>query len=191
MEFYILILGVIGVICLVVAKFIPKKNTGVLTDEEENELSVYNEYGESKDDYTILDSRQITSLPSKEEEESWIKEVENRYNPEDDNDLEQEEEWVDENFTPKKSWGIKYRLDWKKGVESRDFAKTTCCSDGKGNIIKPFCKTIYDSKINYKRSEIEKMSFDLGYSVFDNVGNSVDEEGFGNCCCRWRDIISN
>jgi hypothetical protein len=65
-----------------------------------------------------------TILPSKEEEESWIKEVENRYNPEDDNDLEQEEEWVDENFTPKKSWGIKYRLDWKKGVESRDFTKT-------------------------------------------------------------------
>ncbi len=187
MEMYILILGVIGVVCLIVVKFLPQKNTSLLTDEEENELSIYNEYGESKDDYTIVESRQITSLPSIEDEERWIKEVI-------DNEIEEEEdeeEWIDENFTLKKSWGIKYRLDWKKGVEIRDFTKTSCCNDENGKMKNPLCKTIFESKLNYKRSEIEKMSLELGYSVFDNVGNVVNEDGSGICSCRWRSIRSN
>lgn len=187
MEMYILILGVIGVVCLIVAKFLPSKNSSVLTDKEENELSVYNEYGKSKDDYSILESRQITSLPSKEDEERWIKEVI-------DNEIEEEEdeeEWIDENFTLKKSWGIKYRLDWKKDVEVRDFTKTECCKSKNEDVKIPFCRTLYESKLNYKRSEIESMSLKLGYSVFDNVGNAVNEVGSGNCSCRWRSIRSN
>lgn len=193
MEFYILISGVFGISCLIIAKFLPKKkNDNTLTDKEENVLSVFKDYGESKDDYIIVSSREVTSTPTAEDEERWIKE-DKYYNS---NGLEEEEEedeelWKDENLDRSKSTGIKNRLDWKKNVEVRDFNKTTCCNDDKGNMIKPLCKKLYESKINYKRSEIEKMSFDLGYSVYDNVGNAINKEGGCGCSCRWRSIISN
>ncbi len=175
-----------------------KKEEKNLTIEEEKVLSVFKEYGESKKDYIIVESREIDGLPSLEDEERRIKEVEEKYNntnvldedeeEEGDND---EEDWVDENIDYKKSWGIKYRLDWKKDVKVKDFNKTTCCNDENGNMIKPLCKKLYESKLNYKRSEIEKMSLELGYSVFDNVGNVINEEGDCGCNCRWRSITSN
>lgn len=170
-----------------------KKEEKNLTIEEEKVLSVFKEYGESKKDYIIVESRGINELPSLEDEERWIKDAESKYNNNGlkEEEVNDEEEWIDENIDYKKSVGIKYRLDWKKDVEVRDFNKTTCCNDEKGNMIKPLCKKLYESKINYKRSEIEKMSLDLGYSVFDNVGNAVDEEGGCGCNCRWRSITSN
>jgi hypothetical protein len=197
----VVILFVIGFIFIIVGLFNKKKKDNNLTAEEENVLSVFKEYGESKDGYTIIESREIDELPSLEDEERWIKDAESKYN--NNNGLEEEEEeeedyedadeemWEDENFTYNKPMGIKYRLDWKKNVEVKDFTKTKCCNDENGNMIKPLCKTLYESKLNYKRSEIESMSLELGYTVFDNVGNAVDEEGGCSCSCRWRSIKSN
>ena len=199
-DVIVVILLVIGFIYIIVGLFNKKKKDNNLTTEEENVLSVFKEYGESKDDYIIVDSREINELPSIEDEERWIKDAESKYN---NNGLEEEEEeeeeeededeemWEDENFTYNKPMGIKYRLDWKKNVEVRDFTKTKCCNDENGNMIKPLCKTLYESKLNYKRSEIESMSLELGYTVFDNIGNAVDEEGGCSCSCRWRSIKSN
>jgi hypothetical protein len=204
-DVIVVILFVIGFIYIIVGLFNKKKKDKNLTAEEENVLSVFKEYGESKDDYTIIESREIDKLPSLEDEERWIKDAESKYNnnnnglEEDDEEEEEEEEeddddeeqWEDENLDRSKSWGVKNRLDWKKNVEVRDFTKTKCCNDENGNMIKPLCKTLYESKLNYKRSEIETMSLELGYSVFDNVGNTVDKEGNCNCSCRWRSIVSN
>jgi hypothetical protein len=194
----VLIFGLISIVSILIKeKFKRKEN--LLSDEEEKVLSVFKEYGESKKDYTILESREIDGLPSLEDEERWIKEVEEKYNntnvldegEEEEEEEEDEEMWEDENFTYNKPMGIKYRLDWKKNVEVKDFTKTKCCNDENGNMIKPLCKTLYESKLNYKRSEIESMSLELGYTVFDNVGNAVDEEGGCSCSCRWRSIKSN
>jgi hypothetical protein len=201
-DVILILLFVIGFIFIIVGLFNKKKKDNNLTAEEENVLSVFKEYGESKDGYTIIESREIDELPSLEDEERWIKDAESKYNnnglEEDDDEDEEvdeeeddEEQWEDENFTYNKSWGVKYRLDWKKNIEVRDFTKTKCCNDENGNMIKPLCKTLYESKLNYKRSEIESMSLELGYTVFDNVGNAVDEEGGCNCSCRWRSIKSN
>ena len=202
-DVIVVILFVIGFIYIIVGLLNKKKKDKNLTAEEENVLSVFKEYVESKDDYTIIESREIDELPSLEDEERWIKDAESKYNnnglkeeeeeeEEEEEDYEDDEEmWEDENFTYNKPMGIKYRLDWKKNVEVKDFTKTKCCNDENGNMIKPLCKTLYESKLNYKRSEIESMSLELGYTVFDNVGNAVDEEGGCSCSCRWRSIKSN
>ncbi len=72
-------------------KLFGKKNEEKnLTIEEEKVLSVFKEYGESKKDYIIVESREIDGLPSLEDEERWIKEAEEKYN--NTNVLEKEEE---------------------------------------------------------------------------------------------------
>jgi hypothetical protein len=66
-----------------------KKEVENLTIEEEKVLSIFKEYGESKDDYTIIESREIDELPSLEDEERWIKDAESKFN---NNGLEEDNE---------------------------------------------------------------------------------------------------
>ena len=69
---------ILSLVCFLVVFLLPKKeiiddniiksNNTKLSDEEENVLSIFEEYGESKDKYIIVDSREVTSLPTEEDE---------------------------------------------------------------------------------------------------------------------------
>jgi hypothetical protein len=81
---------ILSLVCFLVVFLLPKKeiigdniiksNNTKLSDEEENVLSIFEEYGESKDKYIIVDSREVTSLPTEEDEARWIREAEEKYN---------------------------------------------------------------------------------------------------------------
>jgi hypothetical protein len=80
---------ILSLVCFFIVWLLPKKeiidnniiksNNIKLSDEEENVLSIFEEYGESKDGYIIVDSREVTSLPTEEDELRWIKEAEKKY----------------------------------------------------------------------------------------------------------------
>jgi hypothetical protein len=80
---------ILSLVCFLVVLLLPKKeiigdniiksNNTKLSDEEENILSIFSEYGESKDEYIIVNSREVTSLPTEDDELRWIKEAEKKY----------------------------------------------------------------------------------------------------------------
>lgn len=82
------------------------------------------------------------------------------------------------------SFVVRYEIAWKDEIEpqNRDFDKTECCNEVK------FCKAIMDKNKVFSRSDIEKMTARLGYSVFDNIGGAVNDKGEPICSCKWKSV---
>ncbi len=83
------------------------------------------------------------------------------------------------------SFVVRYEMVWKEDVlqEDRDFNKTTCCNES------GFCRILMEMNKVYTRTDIEQITARLGYSVFDNIGGSTNEEGFPICCCTWKSVV--
>jgi hypothetical protein len=63
--------------------------------------------------------------------------------------------------------------------ENPSFRNFKCCD------THPLCEAIHSSKKMFTRSEIETISVQLGYSVWDSIG------GNESCQCKWKSFIVN
>jgi hypothetical protein len=91
----------------------------------------------------------------------------------------------------KTSFVVRYQLVFKdpsdKSFENKPCYKSKF-SDGSENDCS-LCRKLIDLDRLYSRSDIESISRRLGYSVFDRVGASVDEDGNPNCACKWESSV--
>lgn len=76
--------------------------------------------------------------------------------------------------TEKVTVQVKYEYAWKDNIPESE-------RDTPENPSREFCKMLMDLKRVYTRSEIEVMSQELGYSVFDRCGG----EG---CRHQWKRV---
>jgi len=91
-------------------------------------------------------------------------------------ELPNSNENIDSNITT--NYSIRYYLDLKNSSNEGNIFKSPCC-DSRPCLEKLNCKNYYESNCFLKRADIEKLSLEFGYSVFDNPG------GTENCKCFW------
>jgi len=102
------------------------------------------------------------------------------------------------NTKSKISFKIGYEIAFKGeeyGLDSNDTAfKNKPCynskmSDGSEGGNCRLCAKFLELNKVYSRAEIEQITAKVGYSVFDNIGGTVDENGFPNCACYWKPVV--
>jgi hypothetical protein len=79
------------------------------------------------------------------------------------------------------SYFVRFTIEWKTEIElsNRNFESTTCCNK------EGLCSQLMTLERLYTRADIEKISAQVGYSVYDNIGGVLNDEGQPICCCRW------
>jgi hypothetical protein len=102
------------------------------------------------------------------------------------------------NANTKTSFIVRYEIAFKGeeyGLDSNDtaFENKPCynskMSDGSEGGNCQLCAKFIELNKLYSRAEIEQITAKLGYSVFDNIGGTVDENGFPNCACFWKPAV--
>lgn len=91
---------------------------------------------------------------------------------------------------------VMYQLVLKdKSVDNRTGFKdcsnlreqTNCNSNLETDCV--LCKKLVELNKYYTRKDIESMTQKFGYSVFDNPGGAVDNEGNPICQYKWENVI--
>ena len=80
----------------------------------------------------------------------------------------------------KTTYIMKYCIDWKSTLLDKNFENLACCGKNKNPDETGLCNRLMELNRYYTRAEIETISLRLGYSVFDNIGNTE------KCCCYWK-----
>lgn len=99
------------------------------------------------------------------------------------------------NNSTKISFMVRYHIAFKRKKEAsiytrdREFKNMPCYNsklyDGEEGNCR-ICSKLMELDKLYTRAEIEQLTEKLGYSVFDNIGGTADENGFPNCACCWQ-----
>lgn len=91
---------------------------------------------------------------------------------------------------------VKYQLVLKDKSIAIESAFTKCSKMRKQDDCNSetelecvICKKLIELNKYYTRKDIETMSLKLGYSVFDNPGGAVDNEGNPVCNFKWENVI--
>lgn len=95
-------------------------------------------------------------------------------------ELPNSNENIDSNINT--NYSIRYYLDLKNSSNEGNIFNSPCC-DSRPCLEKLNCKEFFEANYLLKRSEIEKLSSEYGYSVFDNPGGSK------KCKCFWNSKI--
>lgn len=92
----------------------------------------------------------------------------------------QVENAISDSGSVKTTYMMKYCIDWKSTTSDKDFRKLECCGNSENPEEIGLCNRLIELNRYYSRAEIETMSQRVGYSVFDNIGNTQ------NCSCYWK-----